>query len=107
MSIAMLDRPLPAAKAIIFLAGIVCFTFSAPAYADDVYTICIGEYKDRCEAQSDVYFYCGTSPQQAGAALCTVPTTTGKTVSNFTLLPLDVRDGNKCGYARYRITCKR
>jgi len=77
---------------------------SSPAHADEVYTVCIG---DRNTCQGSPWFLCGTSIDQAAQAVCTTPSVTKQEVSHYTVLKLQDQPGGRCGYAVFRVTCKK
>ena len=93
-------------KKVVLHTMILCLfqLFLAPAHADDVYSVCIGERDNVCDIRP--WFSCGTSVEQAARAVCTTSTTTAQEVSQFTVVKLSDRPGGKCGYAVFRITCK-
>lgn len=82
-------------------------SFSTQALADETYTICIGEFRDSCPTAIDVWFSCGTSANQAAESVCTVSTKASQTIGAFSIAKLSDRPGNHCGYATFRITCKK
>jgi len=76
----------------------------APALADDVYIVCIG---DRNLCEGGPWFSCGTSIEQAARAVCTTSTTSAQQVSQFTFTKLSDKPGGRCGYSVSRVTCKK
>lgn len=59
-----------------------------------VYKICSGEYERACLTH-DIYQYCGFNVQGWADARCT----------SSTIVRLDSRDGNKCGYDLHQVIC--
>jgi hypothetical protein len=77
----------------------------APAHADEVYSICIGDRDNVCGVRP--WFSCGTSAEQAARAVCTTSTTSAQEISQFTIIKLSEKPGGRCGYAVFQVTCKK
>jgi hypothetical protein len=98
MSLAASPRPW------LIAASISSSVLAAPAYADDMFTICIGD-RLGCGVTVTATFACGTSPQQAATSICTVPTAKGQVARRFAIKQLSATGGGACGFAQIAITC--
>lgn len=76
------------------------------ASAQETFTICIGQQNSGCRPPTDAWFSCGTSPQQAGSAICTKSTTAGQSKREFSTTVLETFGGGMCGYIKIAVTCK-
>jgi hypothetical protein len=61
------------------------------------YTVCSGEYERNCNFPHESYLYCYVDPASWAKNVCT----------SFTVHQLSSYGGNKCGYTRYEVLCKK
>ncbi|MGL3104625.1 hypothetical protein [Bradyrhizobium sp. BR 1432] len=59
------------------------------------YKVCSGEYERNCPQAHDMYQYCGFDTKAWSAQHCT----------SSTVVRLDTRSGNKCGYSTDKVIC--
>jgi len=61
------------------------------------YVFCTGEYERNCGFPHDYYQYCYFDPAKWGDANC----------KKFSVNAISSHDGNKCGYTRYEVICRK
>ena len=80
---------------------------AASAEHTESYTVCIGESEKLCpeQPQHDAWFPCGTTEIDAARSLCKTYYSSRQEVMPFRILKLYDENGNRCGYAGFRILC--
>lgn len=69
----------------------------APKEVVASYVFCTGEYERNCGFPHDYYQYCYFDPGQWAAANC----------KTYSVNAISSRGGNKCGYTRYEVICRK
>ena len=80
-----------------FLSPARLVTATPPKEIVVSYTVCSGEYERNCNFPHDKYVYCYVDPASWAKDVCT----------RFTTTQLGSYGGNKCGYTRYEVLCRK
>lgn len=80
-----------------FLNPAQIFTSTPPKEIVVSYTVCSGEYERNCNFPHQGYVYCYVDPGTWAKDLCT----------SLTVANLGSYGGNKCGYTRYEVLCRK
>src|SRR5260370_42054495 len=79
-------------------------TIASKSFANDKFVICIGEARDKCPS-ADAQFGCGTAPDDAALAMCTVTAGGQRKTRSFHIVPQSTFAGGRCGYGVYSGEC--
>ena len=85
----------------VFSALVATMIWVVPASAQQVYTICSGEYERACQPH-EVYVYCYVDLEPVATGLCKASGMSGK----HEIVRLNTYGGHHCGYSIDRVICK-
>jgi hypothetical protein len=80
-----------------FLSPARLVTSTPPKEIVVSYTVCSGEYERNCNFPHESYLYCYVDPASWAKNVC----------SSYTITQLGSYGGNKCGYTRYEVLCRK
>lgn len=96
-------------KAITFtiLTLTITSTLALDTNTNTKHRFCVGEHGSSCPEQP--HYGCPQDTHigsdQIGALICTVNTAQGKKVLDNQVILISSKDGNKCGYTIFEVTC--
>jgi hypothetical protein len=69
------------------------------------YTLCIGEFDEKCPVAHNVFGGCGSKPDAIADSTCAIRFQGQVTSIPYRIIHRGSHDGNRCGYEWYLIEC--